>query len=103
MCTYTAMTTNAVSTAVSYSDRTDGCYPNSNYPYYSDNTTYLGRSWTLTTVPAWTFTYPPVTESKKLIPKFHCIYCGTKDFEGDSKHTPHCPNCGALMRESDES
>ena len=95
MCTYTATTTNAISTAISYSDHTEdttGC-----------DWSWLDRSWTLTTVPTWTFTYPPVTESKKLIPKFHCIYCGTKDFEGDSKHTPHCPNCGALMRESDES
>ena len=36
-------------------------------------------------------------------PKFHCVYCGTQDFEGNDKHTPHCPNCGALMRKAKDN
>ena len=40
--------------------------------------------------------------TKRPTAKFHCVYCGTQDFDGDSKHTPHCPNCGALMRAGEE-
>ena len=106
------MSTATMTTAscnVSYSDPTsytgDWNY-NHNYvnPYWNDNTTVPNRSWTLTTVPTWTFTYPHVESgSKKLSPKFHCIYCGTKDYEEDHKTTPQCPICGALMRCTDEA
>ncbi len=41
--------------------------------------------------------------SKKAIPRFHCVYCGTQNFEYNGvATTPQCPNCGALMRKSDE-
>lgn len=40
--------------------------------------------------------------SKKAIPRFHCIYCGTQNFEYEGvSTTPQCPNCGALMRSSE--
>ena len=42
--------------------------------------------------------------SKKAIPRFNCIYCGTQNFEYNGvATTPQCPNCGALMRRVDES
>ena len=42
--------------------------------------------------------------SKKAIPRFHCIYCGTQNFEYEGvSTTSQCPNCGALMRKSEES
>ena len=42
--------------------------------------------------------------SKRAIPRFHCIYCGTQNFEYEGvSTTPQCPNCGALMRKSEES
>ena len=41
--------------------------------------------------------------SKKAIPRFHCIYCGTQNFEYNGvATTPQCPNCGALMRRSED-
>ena len=41
--------------------------------------------------------------SKKAIPRFHCEYCGTQNFEYNGvATTPQCPNCGALMRKSEE-
>ena len=41
--------------------------------------------------------------SKRAIPRFHCISCGTQNFEYNGvATTPQCPNCGALMRRSDE-
>lgn len=40
--------------------------------------------------------------SKKAIPRFHCEYCGTQNFEYNGiATTPQCPNCGALMRRSE--
>lgn len=42
--------------------------------------------------------------SKQAIPRFHCVYCGTQNFEYSGiATTPQCPNCGALMRRTDES
>lgn len=35
---------------------------------------------------------------KALRASFNCVYCGTQNFESAQAHTPHCPNCGALMR-----
>ena len=41
--------------------------------------------------------------SKRAIPRFHCEYCGTQNFEyAGISTTPQCPNCGALMRRSKE-
>ena len=41
--------------------------------------------------------------SKGAIPRFHCIYCGTQNFEYNGvATTPQCPNCGALMRRSED-
>ena len=40
--------------------------------------------------------------SKRPIPRFNCIYCGTQNFEYSGiSTTPQCPNCGALMRRSE--
>lgn len=74
-------------------------------PWYNNTTTgvdtYSSTSYTVT-FPAIPNNLWNSDRSKKLSPKFHCIYCGTQDFDGESKHTPHCPNCGALMRIGEE-
>ena len=34
----------------------------------------------------------------RAVATFHCNFCGTENFTyTGTDHTPHCPNCGALM------
>ena len=42
------------------------------------------------------YNYGYKDEIDQFTSKFMCNYCGTEDF-ASHKHTPHCPNCGALM------
>ena len=39
-----------------------------------------------------------INRCEELNASFQCTYCGTEDYTYGLRSTPHCPNCGALMR-----